>query len=238
MSGPNTGSNHLPDTPRGLARPLLVLLLGVVGFFLLLPADGWILGLLPDPDEIGGDLRLVLLTLQQYGQGEVIVLVMIVIWLMDEPRRPWLADYLLAALCTFVALNLIKQAVGRPRPDLADPLGFVGAFGTYTTDSGAELSPLVWHPDHSYLLWSTASSHTAFAVLMTVFLGRLYPKLNPLIWPLAILVGFCRMLFGEHYASDVVLGGAIGYALGSVVIGGRLGGRLLGWVRRPDRSPP
>jgi membrane-associated phospholipid phosphatase len=238
MSDPSKGSNQHPDAPPGLARPLLVLLLGIVGFFALLPVDGWIMGLMPARDDIGGDLRLVLTTLQQYGQGEVIVLVMIVVWLMDEPRRPRLADYLLAVLCTFVVLNLIKQAVGRPRPDLADPLGFVGAFGTYTTDRGAELSPLVWHVDHSYLLWSTASSHTAFAFLMTVFLGRVYPKLNPLIWPLAVLVGFCRVFFSEHYASDVVLGGAIGYALGSVIIGGRLGGRLLSWVRRPGRSRP
>jgi membrane-associated phospholipid phosphatase len=235
MSDPSEGSIQHADAPPGLARPLLVLLLGVVGFFLLLPVDGWIMSLLPHRDDIGGDLRLVLMTLQQYGQGEVVVLVMIVVWLVDEPRRPRLADYLLAVLCSFVVLNLIKQAVGRPRPDLADPLGFTGAFGTYTTENGTELSPLVWDANHAYLLWSTPSSHTAFAFLMSVFLGRLYPKLNPLIWPLAVLVGLCRVLFGEHYASDVVLGGAIGYALGSVIIGGRCGLRLLSSVRRPGR---
>ncbi|MHC4220343.1 MAG: phosphatase PAP2 family protein [Planctomycetota bacterium] len=225
MSDPNNGSSH--------ARPLLVLVIGIVGYFVLLPADGFLHGIMPGNGRVNGDLGLVLRTLQQYGQGTVLVVSMLVIWLLDEKRRPRIADCLLASVFALAVLNLIKQAVGRPRPWAGDPWGFVGAFGTYTTKTGEEISPLIWQASHSDL-WSTPSSHTAFAFLLSVFLSQLYPPLRPLVWPLAVLVGFCRVLFHDHYPSDVILGGAIGYAIAWIIVRGRLGVRLLETWRRPQ----
>ncbi len=71
------------------------------------------------------------------------------------------------------------------------------------------------------------SSHTAYAVVMTVFLSSLYPRLRPLTISLAALVGVCRVVLGAHYPSDVVAGAVLGYVVARRAFTGGWGERLL-----------
>jgi undecaprenyl-diphosphatase len=82
------------------------------------------------------------------------------------------------------------------------------------------------------------SSHTAFAVVMSVFLAALYPRLKWFAAAMALLVGLLRVHFGGHWPSDVVVGAAIGYAIARACVRGMWGVRLLDWVwiRFVDRS--
>ena len=63
------------------------------------------------------------------------------------------------------------------------------------------------------------SSHTAHAVVLGVFLARLYPPLKPMAVTLVVLVGVSRVLLGAHYPSDVVVGGAVAWVITDWVMG-------------------
>jgi undecaprenyl-diphosphatase len=61
------------------------------------------------------------------------------------------------------------------------------------------------------------SSHTAAACALAVVIARLYPKLTPLMIVLACIVGTARVVLGAHYPSDVVIGGALGATIASLM---------------------
>lgn len=178
----------------------------------LLPFDGWILiGARRIDARIGGDARRVLDWLQEYGQGAAVVLVGLLIWTLDPPRRRALLRGLLIAAVTAAACFALKMLIGRPRPKFGEPLAFVGPWGTWPIgpDGTARHPWEVWR-NHQWELWSMPSSHTAYAAATSVFLATLYPPLRRIVFVLAAVVGACRVLNGAHYPSDVVVGAGIG----------------------------
>lgn len=220
---------------RGWALPLL---LGGVGFAVLFPFDGAIDQAVRG-SALGGDLRRELSALQQYGQFSCIVLVFLIVFLQDRAQRHRLADYLAALGVVGVAVQAMKMFTGRPRPRMTDPYDptlFLGPLGKYPLDVRIDGAPATilarawefWRPISSDL-WSMPSSHTAYAVLMSVFLASLYPRLRWVVAGLAGLVGVCRVLFDAHWATDVVVGAAAAYAGARVVIDRSLGVRLAAW---------
>jgi undecaprenyl-diphosphatase len=219
ISGPAAG----PVPARAWVLPAL----GAAAFAALLPFDGAIHRLVYRSIKLPGDVARSLDALQQYGQGVVIVIVMAAIWLLDRARRRRLLDYTLAVAVLLLAVNVIKVAAGRPRPGLHAPLGFTGAFGTFTTRKGEVLSPLPWSGHHSDLLGSIPSSHAAFAFAMSTFLALLYPPIRPLAWTLAVVVGLGRIADGAHHPSDVVLGALLGWGITALVCRKQLGARLV-----------
>ena len=58
-------------------------------------------------------------------------------------------------------------------------------------------------------------------------IAKIYPRLGVLLYPLALLVGGCRIVFGAHYPSDVIVGWAVGFVIAKAAIDGRWGHRLL-----------
>lgn len=215
------------------------LALGAALAALLVPIDGavarWCRSL-----RIGGDVRRELEALQQYGAVSSLVIVSAVIWSLDRARRRRLADLALGVLAAGVAVSLAKVLFGRPRPEHSDPLCFLGPFGQYpldvrgpdgTTQTVLRHSWEFWRGISSDL-WSMPSSHTAYAVVLSVFLAGLYPRLRVLAVALACLVGLCRVLFGAHYPSDVIAGAAVGLAVGTGVVHAGAGSTLLA---RPGR---
>jgi undecaprenyl-diphosphatase len=62
--------------------------------------------------------------------------------------------------------------------------------------------------------YSFPSGHTLHAVLFSSILVAHFPPLAPLLVPFAVLVGMSRVVLGLHYPSDVLVGGALGGALG------------------------
>jgi undecaprenyl-diphosphatase len=115
----------------------------------------------------------------------------------DKPRE---TGRLLSS--TFVAGGLvilgIKQSVRRKRP-LDDELG-----------------------DPSF-----PSGHTSIAFSMATILGHQYPKWRVPLYVGAGLVGLSRIYLGRHYASDVLMGAAVGTISGTVVWRNRI--TLLSW---------
>ena len=115
----------------------------------------------------------------------------------DKPRE---TGRLLSS--TFIGGGLvvfgIKQSIRRERP-LEDELG---------------------HP-------SFPSGHTSIAFSMATILGHQYPRWRIPLYVGAGLVGLSRIYLGRHYASDVLMGAAVGTITGTVVWRNRI--TLLSW---------
>ncbi len=191
--------------------------LGAVLAALAFPLDGAVADLARSV-RLGGDLRREMEALQQFGQGSAIVLVCLLVVTLDPGRRGRLLSYVAALLLTILVVQPMKMLVGRPRPKFEDPGFVLGPFGSYPVD-GAMHRSLEIGGGASSDLWSMPSSHTAYAVVMAVFLGRMYPRAWWVFAALAAIVGVSRVLFVAHYPSDVFMGAAIGLGVSMAVIG-------------------
>lgn len=231
------------ESRRAWARPLLW---GLAAFIVLLPFDGalvqasrWLRA------NLGGDPRRELEALQQYGQFSVSVIVAVVIYLQDPPRRRQLLNWLAAWVLAAIVVYPMKLLVGRPRPRVGDGTihadVFLGPFGAWPLGVRGDGEPRgvrhgweLWARIGSDL-WSMPSSHTAYAVVMSVVLARVYPRLRGVFIFMACLVGFARMLFDAHYATDVAIGAAVGAAAARMAMTHRLGEHVAARLaRRPS----
>lgn len=59
----------------------------------------------------------------------------------------------------------------------------------------------------------TASSHAAVAFGAAFVLGRVYPRAAPVLILLACGTAYTRLLKGDHYVSDVLVGAGLSYAV-------------------------
>jgi membrane-associated phospholipid phosphatase len=194
-------------------------------------------------NRLGGDVRREWFAWQQYGQGLALIVTAVLIWVLDPARRRRLLDLGLAAAVAQAASSGGKMLVGRPRPrpEFMDPASFPGPWGLYPIQRDEH-----WTLVHAWDraaganvdLWSMPSSHTLFACMFSVFLATVYPRGRWVFGTLAVLVGTGRVVFGAHWPTDVVVGAAVGYAIGAVVTRRGLGVRLLDWVwiRFVDRA--
>src|SRR5262245_46315477 len=64
--------------------------------------------------------------------------------------------------------------------------------------------------------YSFPSGHTLHAVMFTLLALDSFPELAWLLIPCSVLVALSRVILGLHYPSDVLAGGAIGYALATL----------------------
>ena len=183
--------------------------------------------------QLGGDIRKAFQTAGQYGQGTFIILTAAVIMLMDRELRRRLLDFGAALLATAAVTLPTKMLIGRPRPKFDDPAIILGPWGAYPLgpDVGVrhawELSAGI-----SADLWSMPSAHTAYAVTTTVFLALVYPRLRPLVIPLAVLVGLSRVMLGSHYPSDVLAGAAVALVVAVPAVRGYWGTRAIDAIWR------
>jgi membrane-associated phospholipid phosphatase len=209
------------------------IVLGTVGFFLIHPYDGqlnaWATAFAKN--TLRGDLHRELFAWQQYGQGVAIAVIALAIFLVDPRSRVRLWDLGLAVVLAKITVQLAKMFIGRPRPReiFDDPHTFLGPWGEYPIFKDGQ-----WRLVHAWDtangagtdLWAMPSSHTMFAFVLSVFLARVYPPLRALVFALAVLVAFSRVLFDAHWPTDVIVGAAAGYALGSLVVDQAWGRRI------------
>ncbi len=87
--------------------------------------------------------------------------------------------------------QILKCAVGRPRPD---------------------------EPDCPRCESSFPSGHTTAVFAMAYIYGAEYPKYRIPLYAAAVSVALARVYLGRHYPSDVLAGAAIGTAAGIVVM--------------------
>ncbi len=214
---------------RDWAVPLLV---GLIGGVLLFPFDGLVAEWARSV-RLGGDVRRELEALQQYGQLSVSLIAACAMALLDPARTRRLLDWGAALLLTTVTGLVLKVMLGRPRPVYDEPGVLLGPVGARPIPSGeAVVRPFEVSAPSVSSLWSMPSSHTAAAVVMSVFLGMMYPRLRVLAALLAGVVGFGRILTGAHYPSDVLVGACLGGGLTAVCVSRGWGVRAIDWLWR------
>jgi undecaprenyl-diphosphatase len=141
-----------------------------------------------------------------------VVFLPVLAWLVVR-RSWWTAAWVLVATALIGPLTtLLKELVGRPRPQFAE--------------GGARYTSLSYPSGHS----------SGIAALVTVALVLAWPLLAPVArraWlaagvALVLLVGATRLWLGVHYLSDVLGGWALGLGwslLVALAFGGLPGGR-------------
>ncbi len=225
------------------ARPLII---GLATGAAFVPFDGAIAAFMRNFQEggrwrIGGDARLIINTVQQFGDLATSLLIAWAILLLDRNKARRFLDWAFAAGLTLLALNVLKLLLGRPRPRFAEPLGFIGPWGTHAVELGAGESASIhaWEfwKHGAAQLWSMPSSHTSAAFATAVVLARLYPALRPMVFTLAGFVGLARVLGGAHYPSDVVVGATIALVVAGGCMDTRLGQRIVSRGRPPIDAP-
>jgi hypothetical protein len=127
--------------------------------------------------------------------------------LADSPRQREVGLMLgEAALLADASTFLLKQAVGRARP--------------LTNQGRDSFRPFQFRSDYD----SFPSMHTASSFAMASVLAGTSESMTVkvLSYSTAVFVGFSRMYEDKHWASDVVLGAAIGELCGRVVLNSRV----------------
>ncbi len=149
--------------------------------------------------------------------GALIVLIALV----SSPALDHMSRALLAAVAVrfgyvFVAVGLpglvstvVKRWIGRVRPSDAGPFAY---------------EPFSWQPE--YASFPSGHATTAFAAL--VAFGVIFPRIRPILWTYALLIGATRVMVSAHYPSDVIAGAAFG-AFSAVLVRDWFAARRLGF---------
>lgn len=213
------------------------LTLAVALFWALHPWDLWLYQHMAAVQAgLPSDVRREWFAWQQYGQTLSLVVVACLVGLLDPTRWRRLLDLGAGAIVAGLIYNLMKMGIARPRPN-ADVPGaaiFPGPWGMYPlrlTDASGQVHETLVSGWNGYSqVWSMPSSHAVAAVLLSVFLTRMYPRLK---WPMMLLAAVPvtgRVLFGAHWATDVAVGACLGYAIGACAADGYWGVRALDWI--------
>ncbi len=130
----------------------------------------------------------------------------------------WLATqaYLSAALIE----TTMKYLTGRQRPSYYDPVThqnnniFHGPFYQFTTDKNGTK-----HPPDAYTSFPSGHTTVAFAAATVFAMEYKDTKWAPILaYSAASLIGLSRIMQNAHWASDVLVGAALGYLCGRQVV--------------------
>lgn len=184
------------DRRRKRLRTFLIFLAALA---LLTVLDPYIARAVWIPDRAGLDSKDFYATARTFGALWIWCAVTLAIYLHD---RVWdrAGSVFLATVIAGLVAEGIKRIVPRDRP--FDGEGLVGGwhhwrpvFSGFTNDSNLGMP----------------SSHAAVAFAGCLVLAAFMPRARWLFWLLAILCGVSRLVTGAHFASDVLVGGAIGW---------------------------
>ena len=151
---------------------------------------------------------------EDFGNGIGVGLIALAVFVLDPSRRRALVRVLTAAYGAGLAADGLKILVVRFRPrDL-------NLLKTSVMDSFDGLVGFAVSRSHSF-----PSAHTATGVGLAMLLAWLYPRGRWYFAFLAVLVGAQRVVVGAHFLSDVLVGAALGVAVGWCCTGWELGSR-------------
>ena len=106
-----------------------------------------------------------------------------------------------SVLSAGVIAKIIKICVGRFRPVFFEAFGMTG-FRPFSLEWAFNSMP---------------SGHTTATFAGLIMAGMLSPKIKPVTWTLAIIVGLSRVAAGAHWPTDVILGAFIGMVAADIV---------------------
>lgn len=123
-----------------------------------------------------------------------VMLIMTSLFMWEEKKRDWIIPTWIAFFTTLIVSSLLKLIVARERP-------------------GEYLVPIL-----GWKTFAFPSSHAAVCFSLVAVFDRVYPMLK-WFWVLfALVVAFSRLYLGEHFLSDVIAGGLIGFAIGLTLV--------------------
>jgi undecaprenyl-diphosphatase len=139
-----------------------------------------------------------------FASSEIIIFfILTAFFLWNENKREWILP--LWACLGFSALIsfILKVMVQRLRPF---QLGFV--------------SLLPQLQEESFNIWNFSfPSFQSMLVFSAIpILSKQFPRLKNVWIAFAVLVAFSRLYFGVHFVSDVLIGAAIGYLIGYIIV--------------------
>ena len=196
-------AEHRRSCRAGVAVVAIFILAGCAALAVDLPIARFLRGG-GCPDDVK---RLCDLT-EVFGHGSGIGLLALAIFVLDPPRRRMLGCVVCASLGSGLAANGMKMLVARARPNYFDLQGSL---------SDTFVAWLPWLKAGSEGQ-SFPSGHAATAVGLAVVLAWLYPRGAKLFAIFAAMAAIDRLLKGHHFLSDVLWGGAIGYAIGNASV--------------------
>jgi membrane-associated phospholipid phosphatase len=180
-----------------------------------------------------GRLTKVVNLCEAFSYGGTVLVLVVLVGRLDPARSRAMPRLLAGAFGGGLAANALKLVLERERPKAADLQGYVGAtFGDWLPFLNDSFG------NHHFQSFPSAHTATAFG-LATVLAGR-YPRGGPVFFLLAAVAGFQRIQVMDHFASDVLVGAALGLACGAACVHQRLLGGLFDRIETvaiptPDR---
>jgi membrane-associated phospholipid phosphatase len=128
-----------------------------------------------------------------------------------ERLQLWGNTFLLALIGAGLAVHLIKFAFGRARPNQSDdhyPWNF-------------------YFFNHHWHFHSFPSGHSQTLFTVAIGFAFAFPKYRYLFYVLAGLLAMTRVLLNQHFLSDVIMGGYMGYAISLLIFYRRFPSKFL-----------
>jgi len=166
----------------------------------------------------GGDVLRELQAAGQWGQFFTLLVVSVCFIRLQPQRWRRVFDLALAVGVVALVVLLLKLCLGRLRP--AHELPFV--FDGWLLSIGQAPEGL-----GSYDRASLPSSHTSSAVVLSLFIAIMWPRLAWFALVMAVVVATSRVVLFAHWLGDVLLGGLVGFLVAYPIIRGFWGVRLL-----------
>ena len=160
---------------------------------------------------LAGDVRRIIQLSEMFGHGFGLAVVGYLIWSLAPEKRRLFPRLLACTLLPGLAVNLIKSIIARRRPGFYYP--------EFTDNIGETWRGVVpdGFPNHEYMTQSFPSAHAATAFGLAIALSWLFPRAKGAFFVFAFLAAIQRVVYGAHWASDVLVGSAIGIFVASLV---------------------
>ncbi len=139
-----------------------------------------------------------------FVSSEIVIFVFLTsLFLWREHKRRWIVPLWITLGTSVIVSLLLKITVQRMRPY---QLGIVETFPGFE-----KAAHVIW--DYGFPSFQTVLAFCALPIL-----DKEFPKLKYFWLALASLIAFSRVYLGLHFASDVIVGAAIGYLLGKGIV--------------------
>ena len=131
--------------------------------------------------------------------GVIWLILSLIVFFKEEKKHPlfWMHMGSVVVSSWLLVELLLKYLFARHRP--------TEAMGAIIVGSGAS-----WY--------SFPSSHAAVAWASYLILSHYEPRWKPFLFVLALLISFSRIYLGVHYPLDVIVGGLVGWSIGTIVL--------------------